>query len=321
MSITFAFLHPIGAERLQPFRQACPDVEFLVADGTGLPAGIARAQAATIGWDFLAVDTLLDAAPALRWLHLRGAGVDRIVTPRLVASDVVLTNGSGNHAPNIAEHLLGMMLAFARRFPQLLRAQQARQWTTFGMDDFFELSGQTLAIVGMGAIGAELAWRAHALGMQVVGVRRHAGGPPPRGAARVEPLAALDDVLAAADHVAIALPLTDHTRGMFDARRLARCKAGAYLYNVGRGPIVDAAALLEALDGGRLAGAGLDVTDPEPLPATSPLWTHPKVMVTAHTSGLTPRSFERYQALLLENLRRFVGGEELVNVVDKRSGY
>jgi phosphoglycerate dehydrogenase-like enzyme len=115
--------------------------------------------------------------------------------------------------------------------------------------------------------------------------------------------------------------LTPETRGLFDATRLARCKPGAHLYNVGRGPIVDAKALLAALDEGRLAGAGLDVTDPEPLPAESPLWQHPKVMITAHTSGYTPRSFERYQQLLLDNLQRFARGEPLVNVVDKRLGY
>jgi phosphoglycerate dehydrogenase-like enzyme len=316
---TFAFLHPIAAERLQAFRAALPGVEFLAADGTAtLPSGIERAQAATIGWDFLAIDELLAAAPALRWLHLRGAGLDRILTPGLAASDVVLTNGSGNHAPNIAEHLLAMMLAFARRLPQLLGAQRERRWTSLAMDEVFELGGQTLAIVGLGAIGEELAWRAAALGMEVIGVRRHAGGPLPRGTTRLAPL---DDALAAADHVAITLPLTPATRGLFDAARLARCKPGAWLYNVGRGPIVEPAALLAALESGHIAGAGLDVTDPEPLPAESPLWVHPRVMITAHTSGLTPRSFERYQALLLDNVGRFSRGEPLLNVVDKQQGY
>jgi len=255
---TFAFLHPVSADRLQAFHDALPGVEFLVADGTkGLPAGIERAQAAAIGWDFRAVDDLLAAAPALRWLHLRGAGVDRIASARLAASGVVLTNGSGNHAPNIAEHLLGMMLAFARRFPQLLRAQQEQRWTALDTNQVFELGGQTLAVVGLGSIGEALAWRAAALGMRVIGVRRHAGGPLPRGTERVAPL---DEALGVADHVAITLPLTAATHGLFDATRLARCKPGAHLYNVGRVAIVASDALLAALDSGHLAGAGLDVT-------------------------------------------------------------
>ena len=318
---TFAFLEPLDTAQLQPFRQALPDVELVVGDGKALPAGLDRAQAAAIGWDYIHIDDLLDAAPALRWLHWRGAGIDRIAGSRLLASDVVITNGSGNHAPNIAEHLLGLMLAFARRLPQLIRAQQERHWTTLGMDDVFELSGQTLAIVGLGSIGEALAWRAAALGMRVVGVRRHAAGAPPRGVERVVDASALDDVLPLADHVAITLPLTADTRGLFDAARLARCRRGAYLYNVGRGPVVVPDALLAALDSGQLAGAGLDVTDPEPLPESSPLWRHPCIVITAHTSGYTPRSFERWQQLLLDNLRRFVRDEPLLNVVDKRLGY
>jgi phosphoglycerate dehydrogenase-like enzyme len=317
----FVFLHALQPAQLAPFHAALPDVEFVVADAATLPPGLRDAQAAAIGWDFSAVDALLDAAPALRWLQFRGAGVERLVTPRLAASEVVLTNGSGNHAPNMAEHLLGMMLAFARGFPQLLRAQQERRWARLAMDEVFELSGQTLAIVGLGAIGQELAWRAAALGMRVVGVRRSADAALPRGVERVESIASLDAVLPLADHVAVTLPLTAETQGLFDAARLARCKPGAHLYNVGRGPVVDAAALLHALDAGQLGGAGLDVVEPEPLPAESPLWAHPRVMITAHTAGLTPRSFERYQALLLDNLQRFARGEPLRNVVDPRRGY
>jgi len=134
-------------------------------------------------------------------------------------------------------------------------------------------------------------------------------------------IAAIDSVLREADHVVITLPLTAETRGLFSTARLAAMKRGAHLYNVGRGGIVDQAALLAALRSGHLAGAGLDVTDPEPLPADSPLWQEPGVIVTAHSSGLTPRSYERYQALLLENIRRFQRGEALLNVVDKRLGY
>ena len=177
-------------------------------------------------------------------------------------------------------------------------------------------------MIGAGALGRAVGERAAAFGMRVHGVRRTvAGSPLPAGFVRMAPMDALDDALRDADHVVITLPLTAETRDLFASQRFAAMKSGAYLYNVGRGAIVDSAALLAALRSGRLAGAGLDVTDPEPLPAESPLWGEPGVIVTAHSSGLTPRSYERYEALLLENLRRFAGGSALLNVVDKARGY
>jgi phosphoglycerate dehydrogenase-like enzyme len=319
---TFAFLHPIEAERLQVFRDALPGVEILQLDGDSLPKGLERAQAAAISWSGPPIDAILDAATALRWLHQRGAGIDRISTPKLVASDhLVLTNGSGNHAINISEHVLALMLAFARQLPALVRAQDERQWRPPKISTLFELSGQTLAVVGAGALGCAVATRAAALGMRVLGVRRTPDGTLPPGFASMATLADLDAVLREADHVVITLPLTGETRGLFSAARLAAMKPGAHLYNVGRGAIVDSAALLAALRSGHLAGAGLDVTDPEPLPADSPLWSEPGVIVSAHSSGQTPRSWQRYEALLLENIRRFKSDEPLLNVVDKRLGY
>jgi phosphoglycerate dehydrogenase-like enzyme len=318
---TFAFLHPIEAKRLQVFRAALPGVEILQLDGDALPKGLERAQAAAISWTGPPIDAILDAGTGLQWLQQRGAGIDRIATPKLVASALVLTNGSGNHAINIAEHVLALMLAFARQLPALVRAQDARQWRPPKIATLFELSGQTLAVVGAGALGCAVAARAAAFGMRVLGVRRTPDGTLPPGFASMAALADLDAVLAEADHVVITLPLTAETRGLFGADRLAAMKPGAHLYNVGRGAIVDPAALLDALRSGRLAGAGLDVTDPEPLPADSPLWSEPGVIVTAHSSGQTPRSWQRYEALLLENLGRFQRGEPLLNVVDKRLGY
>ena len=319
---TFAFLHPIEEAQLQAFRDALPGVEVLQLDGEALPAGLERAEAAAIAWTGPPIDAILDAAPRLQWLHQRGAGIDRISTPKLVASDrLVLTNGSGNHAINIAEHVLGMLLAFARQLPALVRAQDRRQWQPPPVESLFELSGQTLAVIGAGALGCAVAERGAAFGMRVLGVRRAPAGPLPPGFASMTSTADIDAVLRQADHVVITLPLTAETRGLFSTARLAAIKPGAHLYNVGRGGIVDQAALLAALRSGHLAGAGLDVTDPEPLPADSPLWQEPGVIITAHSSGLTPRSYERYQALLIENMRRFDRGEELLNVVDKRLGY
>jgi D-2-hydroxyacid dehydrogenase (NADP+) len=319
---TFAFLHPIEEAQLQVFRDALPGVEILRLDGEALPRGLDRAEAAAIAWTGPPIDAILDAAPRLQWLHQRGAGIDRISTPKLVASDhLVLTNGSGNHAINIAEHVLGLMLAFARQLPALVRAQGERQWRPPRSETLFELSGQTLAVIGAGALGCAVAERAAAFGMRVLGVRRSPASDLPPGFAAMTAMASLGSVLHDADHVVITLPLTAETHGLFSTARLAAMKPGAHLYNVGRGGIVDQAALLAALRSGHLAGAGLDVTDPEPLPADSPLWAEPGVIVTAHSSGLTPRSWERYQALLLDNIGRFMRGEELLNVVDKRRGY
>ncbi len=317
----FAFLHAFPSEQLALFRDVVPEVCFLHAERGALPLAIEAVEAASIGGGSFDVDDLLARAPRLRWLHSRGAGVDALITRRLADSDVILTNSSGVHGVNIAEHLLSLMLAFARQLPLFVRAQDQREWAKPPVAQLFELSGQTLAVIGLGAIGQALAVRAAALGMQVVGVRRHAGGALPAGVARLVDAARLDDALQAADHVAITLPLTDETRGLFSRGRLHAIKRGAYLYNIGRGAIVDHDALLEALRSGHLGGAGLDVTDPEPLPAESPLWGEPNVLITAHTSGRTPASFDRYKAILVDNLHRFQRGDILLNVVDKHLGY
>ena len=319
---TFAFVHAVTEEQVQAFREALPDVVFLLPpDAGGFPRGLERAQAASISWESPPIDDILEAAPALRWIHQRGAGIDRITTPRLLASDLLLTNGSGNHAPNIAEHVLGLMLAFARQLPTLVRRQEERLWKPPSPKSLFELSGQTLVVVGFGAIGSALGERARAFDMTVIGVRRSAAPSAHPGADRVVAMAGLDAVLAEADHVAIAAPLTAETRNLFSTARFAAMKPGAYLYNVGRGAIVDHDALLASLRSGRLAGAGLDVTEPEPLPADSPLWGEPNVVITAHSSGLTPRSFARYRDLLLDNMQRYARGEPLRNVVDIQRGY
>ena len=293
---TFAFLEPVEAEQLALFRAALPAVEFLHPQAIGLPAGIERAEAAAISWHGPPVDDVLAAAARLRWLHQRGAGADRILTPRLVASDVVLTNGSGNHAINIAEHVLAMMLSFARQLPALVRSQLERRWEPPRTASLFELSGQTLAVIGAGALGCAVAERAAAFGMRVVGVRRTPSGPLPPGFAACVRTTRSTTPSARPITSSLTLPLTARTRGLFGAERFAAMKRGAHLYNVGRGAIVDHDALLASLRSGRIAGAGLDVTEPEPLPADSPLWSEPGV--------LDHRPFVRPDAALVRALSR-----------------
>jgi phosphoglycerate dehydrogenase-like enzyme len=312
--------HSLAEADAQRLREAHPALRFEPLPATGWHGAAAEIQALLLGRGRLPVDELLDHAPKLRWIQTAGAGVDRLLTPRLRDSGIVLTNSSGVHAVAIAEHVLGLMLAFARQLPLLLQSQAASRWAQRPLRGTFELQGQTLAVLGLGAIGAALAQKASAFGLRVLAVRRRPGPPPP-GVERVVGFDGLDAVLREADHVAICLPLTDATRGLFDAPRLARLKPGAHLYNIGRGAIVDSHALLRALEGGRLAGAGLDVTDPEPLPTASRLWRHPRVIITSHTSGSAPHNAARVVDILIDNLGRAQRGEPLRNVVDLDAGY
>jgi phosphoglycerate dehydrogenase-like enzyme len=248
--------------------------------------------------------------------------VDDVPLAELAARGIVVTNNSGVHAPNIAEHLMAMMLAFARQLPFLYRGQLAREWRdSTTRPRVFELSGQTLLVVGLGDIGLALAERAAAFGMRVIGTRRRPEQPAPSTVSRVVATDRLAEVLPEADHVAICLPLTAGTRGLFDAAMLTRMKPTGYLYNIGRGPIVATDALVEALANGGLGGAGLDVTDPEPLPPDSPLWAMDNVLITMHTSGGTPHYWDRALELLVANIDRYERGEELHNRVDPETGY
>jgi D-2-hydroxyacid dehydrogenase (NADP+) len=255
-------------------------------------------------------------------MHASGAGVERYELAQIAARGVMLTNSSGVSAPNMAEHVLGMMVALTRCFPRLLRAQIQRQWRDQATHrEVGELLGQTVLVVGIGEIGRAVAQRAAAFGMRVNGLRRRAGEPAPAGFDHVFAIGDFHAALADADHVVVTVPSTSRSRGLFDAAAFAAMKPGAAIYNVGRGPVIDTAALIAALESGHLGGAGLDVTDPEPLPADSPLWDMENVLITAHTSGATPRYWERQAALIAENIQRIQRGDAPRNLVDLEAGY
>jgi D-2-hydroxyacid dehydrogenase (NADP+) len=244
----------------------------------------------------------------------------------LLSRGIVLTNASGVHGPNIAEHLLAMILMFTRAMPRLHRAQLARRWErSFASrgDGPSELTGKTLLIVGLGRIGEAVATRARPFGVRLVAVKhdlstRHDAGVTVDELVGMD---ALDEVLGRADHVCLTVPLTRDTHHLIDARRLAVMRPGAYLYNISRGAVIDQAALVDALRSGRLAGAGLDVFEHEPLPEHSPLWDLDNVILTPHVAGVTPHYFERTAALFAENLDRFLSGRPLRNVYDPARGY
>jgi len=243
--------------------------------------------------------------PRLRWVHSRWAGLDGLMFPALTLNDdVPLTNSKGVFSRALAEFAIGAILYFAKDFARMRRQQAARRWEPFLVEEVHRLS---LGILGFGDIGHAIAQRAEALGMQVLPMRR--------GERHLEQVARCD-------YVALALPLTDATRGLFGAAEIAALKPNAVLINVGRGPTVDEPALVAALQAGRVRGAALDVFAVEPLPAESALWGLDNVLLSPHTADRTTIWLDEAMELFLENLRRFGAGEPLLNVVaDKRRGY
>ncbi|MGI6199492.1 MAG: D-2-hydroxyacid dehydrogenase [Christensenellales bacterium] len=255
----------------------------------------------------------------LRWLQLGSAGADGYTDRSLYCRpDAVLTNASGTYGAPIAEHLLAMMLSLLRQLPLLRDRQRAHRWDR--QVSMAEFGGKTVGILGLGDIGYETALRAHALGARVIAVKRTAAEPPDCVAALYD-FSGVDQVIRESDLVCLCLPHTPATHHILDERRLAMMKPGAMVFNIGRGGLIDQDALIDALRQGRLAGAGLDVTDPEPLPADSPLWEMEQVLITPHVSGVSPANDARKMSIFLDNLARFAASEPLTNQVDFAQGY
>lgn len=263
-------------------------------------------------------------AGRLRWVHSAAAGVGGSLFPEMRRSPVILTNSAGIHAPPMAETVLAMILHFARGLDFAVRAQAERRWDKEPFErketPVREIAGATLGIVGLGGIGCEVAQRAAALGMRVLATRRRPAPAPP-GIELLSGENALECLLAASDFLVLTLPETDATRGLIGREELGRLPGGATLINVARGNIVDQEALIEALRSGHLRGAALDVFAREPLPADSPLWELPNVLITPHVSATSRGFWRRETNLILENFRRYLSGKPLRNVVDKEAGY
>jgi phosphoglycerate dehydrogenase-like enzyme len=273
---------------------------------------------------FWARPELFRQARKLRWVHATAAGVGQLLHPEFVASDVLLTNARGVNAAPIGDHTLGVMLAFSRHLPSAWRCQRERRWAQQQIWDERprpkELAGERLLLIGLGALGREIAVRARAFGVKITALTRT--GRDAEGLAD-EILAAdrLDSALGEADFVVLAAPETGETRHLIDARRLALMKPSAYLINVARGRLLDESALADALRAGRIAGAALDVAEREPLVPESPLWDMENVLITPHIANASERLWDRQWAILRENLERWFAGRELINVVDKQRGY
>lgn len=263
-------------------------------------------------------------APKLRWVQALGVGVEKFLDPCINERGIQVANARGVNVANLAEHALAMMLAFARGLPELQRRQAQAKWLPGNgpmLPTLFELNGTRLCLIGYGEISRAIARLARAIDMEVWAMRRTPNAESDQHAHRILGPDGLDEMLRTADHLMLILPLTADTQGMIGKEEFAKMKSSAYLYNMGRGGLIDQGAMVEALRDGRVAGAGLDATTPEPLPSNSPLWAMPNTLITAHTAGNTPRFFERVIELVAENLRRFRDDEPLLNTVNTRAGY
>ncbi len=263
-------------------------------------------------------------ARKLKWLHSTAAGVGQLMYPALQKSGIEVTNASGVHRIPMAEHVLGTLIALARRFPDCFRYQQQSRWAQQELWKapvrLRELRGQILLFIGFGAIGREVAKVVRPLGMRLWAVTR--SGRAAEGLAeQAFPASKLEEALPQADFVVLAAPETPETRKMIGAREFALMKPSAYFLNVSRGTLVDEPALISALEQRKIAGAALDVASQEPLPPENPLWKLDNAFITPHMSAVSEHLWERQTDLLMENLERWFAGEELLNRVDLNRGY
>jgi phosphoglycerate dehydrogenase-like enzyme len=264
-------------------------------------------------------------ASKLRWIHSPAAAVHQLIFPELVNSDVILTNSSQVHGPVVAEHVIALLFALAKKLPDAVRFPGKHIW---GQESMWrgrprprELAGATVGLVGLGSIGREVARRASALGMRIIAVREHPEKGSPEHVEQVFPSSEIDVLLSQSDYVILAAPLTPATRSLMNASRFAIMKPDACLINVSRGVLVDEVALAQTLREKKIGGAALDVFAEEPLPADSPLWDLENLLITPHTAALTEKLWERHYKLFAENLRRYVAHQPLLAVVDKQRGY
>lgn len=309
-------LSSLEDKHLAQIRAVDPGLEVSATSEAGRGAQLAGEAEVIVGWHL--PDEILAGARALRWIHSTAAGIDTLLVPSVMEGRVLLTSSVGIHATVLPEHVMALMLSFSRRLHIALRNQIRHKWDRQAAVGE-EIEGRTLGVLGLGAIGSALARRASAFGMRIVGTKRT---PQPIPCVeRVLPPEGTDEVLRLSDFVVILLPLTDETRGLIDGRALGLMKRSAILINVSRGAIVQEAALIHALSEGTIAGAGLDVFDREPLQDSSPLFDMENVIITPHVSGASPTYMDRAIPLFCENLRRYLAGAPMLNVVDPRRGY
>ncbi|MBI4278215.1 MAG: D-2-hydroxyacid dehydrogenase [Armatimonadetes bacterium] len=329
----------LGAQRIPGLvallPRALPDADLRLCAGEDEAArAIRNAEILIVSGGSGGAGALVALAPCLRWFHTTSAGVDRVLTPEVLDSPAVLTNSRGCYGRTLATHAFALIFALCRRLPLAWAQQAARRWEAHDAD---ELGGRTLAVLGFGGVGREVAAMGRALQMRVVAaditppgeeashlldaffmIAAEGAGTPAGPGDRARMPAGF---LAQADYLVICAPLTARTRGMIDEPALRAMPPGAFLINISRGPIVREEALVAALRENRIAGAGLDVFEQEPLPAEHPLWTLPNAIITPHMAWRSPHIAARLASLIGENFRRYRSGEPLLNIVDKHRGF
>jgi phosphoglycerate dehydrogenase-like enzyme len=323
LCVKFSFeLWSIPAFLPAAIRARWPEMRVAHVEDYALLGG--ELQDADIFVGFMLTPQQLAAAKKLRWIHVTAAGVSQLMRADVRERGIVITNSRGVHAIPMAEHTIGMMVALAHKFPASMHAQMQRKWAQVELWETpprpSELYGRTLLLVGFGAVGREIAKYVKPFGMHVW-VVTHSGRADSGLAERVFAPKDLDRALSEADYAVIAAPDTPETRAMIGERQLAAMKPSAFLINMSRGSLVDEEALVKALRTRRIAGAALDVTTEEPLPATSPLWELENIFITPHTSAATEQLWERQKELLIGNLEKWFAGRELANLVDPERGY
>ncbi|MBW3625232.1 MAG: D-2-hydroxyacid dehydrogenase [Armatimonadetes bacterium] len=312
-------IHHLSPEEVAQIQVAAPEARIVVTTDKGEILRHAPEAEIIYSGHSEFNEEIFNAAPHLKWVQVSSAGVERYLFPALLNSDVTLTSSAGVFNKPIAESVLAMMFAFARGIHRYRDNQREKKWKrTHEME---ELEGKTLGVVGLGEIGYELAGMVQGLNMRVIGIKRSVPETPPEGVEWVRGMDALLDLAREADHLVDTLPNTPATRGILNRDVFEAMKPTAYVYNIGRGVTIDQDAMIEALREGKIAGAGLDVTTPEPLPPDSPLWEMENVIITPHVSGSSPRTRQRGVEFFIANLRRCQAGEPLRSEVDKQAGY
>ena len=316
------------AERL---RAAFPDIEFVNRKSYDTIADDIRDADVVVSWSLSAEQ--VKHARRLRWIHSTAAAIHQLMIPEIVDSDILVTNARSVHGPVVAEHVLALMFALAKRLPTAMSMQQKHEWGQEAMTrerpPIRELRDCTLGLVGVGSIGAHVGAIAATIGMRVYAVRANPEkgidwlrpNDPSRSQQRVYGPQDLHRVLADSDFVVLSAPVTAATQHLIGAKELALLKPDAYLINVARGALIDESALISILREKKIGGAALDVFTEEPLPPTSPLWDLDNVLITPHSAGIAHKLWDRQYALFSQNLSRFLNGAPLIGVVNKKAGY
>ena len=311
-------LNPVSGRQKAMILASAPQAEIVTSDLKQAAEHIHDTEILA-AWGFNNIQPFYAQAKKLKWIHALTAGVEFLLFPETQNSPVLISNSKGIHGIPMAEHVLGIMLSFTRRLNLLHKQQQQHLWQRPPIDELQEINGKTLAVLGLGAIGREIAKKAKLMDMRVIAAKREMTQEP--FVDRLYRPEQLLEMLAEADFVVVALPLTDATTRLLGREAFAAMKPSAYFINVSRGAVVQEDALLAALKAGQLAGAGLDVFMEEPLPADSPFWDLPNVIITPHLSAISPVYLDRALKLFSDNLACYLSGAPLLTPIDKARGY